>query len=68
MEDRDNGTGEAQEGAVKLRCECGVVITAVDRMGLIEKARSHYVDVHPAIGPDVPADLILAMAEEVAHD
>ncbi len=31
---------------------------------LVELARLHFGEFHPDLGADVPADLILAMAEE----
>jgi hypothetical protein len=31
---------------------------------LVEEVRSHFLEIHPDLGGSVPADLILAMAEE----
>ena len=47
-----------------LRCECGATISASGRARLIELARMHFGEFHPDLGAGVPADLILAMAEE----
>lgn len=47
-----------------LRCECGVIISAHGSDELIGKTRSHYETAHPDLGADIPANLILAMAEE----
>lgn len=47
-----------------LRCECGASITASSKSRLVELARIHFGEFHPDLGAGVPADLILAMAEE----
>lgn len=47
-----------------LRCECGARIMASRRSRLVELARIHFEEFHPDLGAGVPADLILAMAEE----
>ena len=47
-----------------LRCECGANITATRKSRLVELARIHFGEFHPDLGAGVPADLILAMAEE----
>jgi hypothetical protein len=47
-----------------LRCECGANITATQKSRLVELARIHFGEFHPDLGAGVPADLILAMAEE----
>jgi hypothetical protein len=47
-----------------LRCECGATISASGSRRLIELARMHFGEFHPDLGAGVPADLILAMAEE----
>jgi hypothetical protein len=47
-----------------LRCECGASITASRKSRLVELARIHFGEFHPDLGAGVPADLILAMAEE----
>ena len=50
-----------------LRCECGVIVTAYTEPQLISLARLHYGEFHPDLGAEMPADLILAMAEEKEH-
>lgn len=57
---------EVKDGAAKLvlRCECGASITASRKSRLVELARIHFGEFHPDLGAGVPADLILAMAEE----
>ena len=50
-----------------LRCECGATVIARDRKRLVELARLHYGEFHPDLGAEVPADMILAMAEESAE-
>jgi hypothetical protein len=47
-----------------LKCECGASITASRKSRLVELARIHFGEFHPDLGAGVPADLILAMAEE----
>jgi hypothetical protein len=47
-----------------VRCECGTVVGADCDEGLIEKVRLHIGEFHPEVGGNIPADLILAMAEE----
>jgi hypothetical protein len=61
----DNGV-EVQDrsGKLILRCECGASITASRKSRLVELARIHFGEFHPDLGAGVPADLILAMAEE----
>lgn len=51
-------------GKLILRCECGASITASRKSRLVELARIHFGEFHPDLGAGVPADLILAMAEE----
>ncbi|MGH2982309.1 MAG: hypothetical protein ACRDKV_09750 [Solirubrobacterales bacterium] len=51
-------------GRLILRCECGALITASRKSRLVELARIHFGEFHPDLGAGVPADLILAMAEE----
>lgn len=60
----ENGGLETQEPGLILRCECGVVIAANGKKKLVERARIHYLGAHPDLGADIPAELILAMAEE----
>jgi hypothetical protein len=57
---------EVKDGSAKLilRCECGASITASRKSRLVELARIHFGEFHPDLGAGVPADLILAMAEE----
>jgi hypothetical protein len=57
---------EVKEQSAKLilRCECGASITASRKSRLVELARIHFGEFHPDLGAGVPADLILAMAEE----
>jgi hypothetical protein len=62
-----NGSGvdvQDQAGRLFLRCECGANITASSKSRLVELARIHFGEFHPDLGAGVPADLILAMAEE----
>jgi hypothetical protein len=47
-----------------LRCECGATVFAHGQSRLVELARLHHGEFHPSLGGEVPADLILAMAEE----
>jgi hypothetical protein len=53
-----------RSGRLVLRCECGASITASRKSRLVELARIHFGEFHPDLGAGVPADLILAMAEE----
>lgn len=46
-----------------LRCECGALVAADDEQSLVELTRLHFGEFHPDLGGNVPADLILAMAE-----
>jgi hypothetical protein len=57
---------EVQDPSARLvlRCECGASITASRKSRLVELARIHFGEFHPDLGAGVPADLILAMAEE----
>lgn len=62
-----NGSGvdtHGRSGRLVLRCECGASITASSKSRLVELARIHFGEFHPDLGAGVPADLILAMAEE----
>ena len=47
-----------------LRCECGAMISADGEQRLVELTRLHFGEFHPDLGANVPADLILAMAEQ----
>ena len=54
----------AQGPEMVLRCECGASVVAKDGEHLVELARLHYGEFHPDLGAEMPAELILAMAEE----
>jgi hypothetical protein len=60
----DDLTLEAKEPQLSLRCECGAMVTANGEESLVERVRLHFGEFHPNLGSNVPADLILAMAEE----
>lgn len=60
----EGGGITTQAAGLILRCECGVTISAYEQLELVEKTRSHYLAAHPDLGPDIPAELILAMAEQ----
>ncbi len=47
-----------------VRCECGAVVSGERPIVLVQKVRMHFAEFHPDVGANVPADLILAMAEE----
>jgi hypothetical protein len=47
-----------------VRCECGKSLRADHEAILVERVRLHFGEFHPDLGANVPADLILAMAEE----
>jgi hypothetical protein len=47
-----------------LRCECGKIVSAPNEKKLVESARMHFGEFHPDLGAEMPADLILAMAEQ----
>ncbi|MFN8159486.1 MAG: hypothetical protein U0R52_00360 [Solirubrobacterales bacterium] len=57
-------TLDTQGPELILRCECGATVIAKGRRQLIELARLHFAEFHPDLGAEMPADLILAMAEE----
>lgn len=57
-------TLDTQEPELILRCECGATVIAQGEQQLIQLARLHFGEFHPDLGAEVPADLILAMAEE----
>jgi len=46
-----------------LRCECGATVSADSEQWLVELTRVHFGEFHPDLGANIPADLILAMAE-----
>jgi hypothetical protein len=60
----DNLTLDAQGPELVLRCECGALIVARGERRLVDLARLHFGEFHPDLGAAVPADLILAMAEQ----
>jgi hypothetical protein len=60
----DNLTLETQAPQLTIRCECGTIVIAHDEKSLVERTRLHFGEFHPDLGAHVPADLILAMAEE----
>jgi len=60
----DNLTLDTQASQLTIRCECGTIVIAHDEQSLVERARLHFGEFHPDLGANVPADLILAMAEE----
>jgi hypothetical protein len=57
-------TLETKENQLSLRCECGTMVAATSEEALVERVRLHFGEFHPNLGANVPADLILAMAEE----
>ncbi|HEY5052173.1 MAG TPA: hypothetical protein VII45_02070 [Solirubrobacterales bacterium] len=59
-----NLTLDTQGSQLTLRCECGTIVLAHDEKQLVELTRLHFGEFHPDLGADVPADLILAMAEQ----
>lgn len=59
----DGGSVRTKEAGMILRCECGVTISAYGEIELVAKTREHYAAAHPDLGADIPAELILAMAE-----
>ena len=61
---RSSLTLDTQGPELILRCECGALVIARGERQLIELARLHFGEFHPDLGAEVPADLILAMAEE----
>lgn len=56
--------GCAPTTLLTLRCACGATVDARREDELIELARLHFAEFHPDLGADVPADAILAMAEQ----
>jgi hypothetical protein len=59
-----NSGFSAQASALAFRCECGAMISADSEQDLIRLARLHFGEFHPDLGGSVPADVILAMAEQ----
>lgn len=60
----DNLTLETQALELVVRCECGMTLIAPDEKRLVELVQLHFDEIHPALGAQVPANLILAMAEQ----
>jgi hypothetical protein len=60
----DNLILDSQASQLIVRCECGTIIVASEEERLVELTRLHFGEFHPDLGSNVPADLILAMAEE----
>jgi hypothetical protein len=60
----DNLILDTQAPQLIIRCECGTIVTAHDEKSLVERTRLHFGEFHPDLGANVPADLILAMAEQ----
>ncbi len=56
-------TPDTQGPVLILRCECGATVIAYGEQRLVELARLHFGEFHPDLGAEMPADLILAMAE-----
>lgn len=47
-----------------IRCQCGIIVVAQSLSALVDLVRLHFGEFHPDLGANVPADLIVAMAEE----
>lgn len=60
----DNLTLDAQALELTVRCECGTIVVADGDQRLVQLVRMHFDEFHPDLGAKVPADLILAMAEQ----
>jgi hypothetical protein len=60
----DNLTLDAQALELTVRCECGTILVAEGDQRLVELVQTHLDEFHPDLGASVPADLILAMAEQ----
>ncbi len=60
----DNLTLDAQALELTVRCECGTIVVADSDQRLVELVQMHFDEFHPDLGAKVPADLILAMAEQ----
>jgi len=63
-EPMNSATLDAHGPELILRCECGAIVIARGENQLVELARLHFGEFHPDLGAEMPADLILAMAEE----
>ncbi len=59
-----NLTLSPQATQLIVRCECGTIVRAEREQTLVERVRLHFGEFHPDLGANVPADLIMAMAEE----
>jgi hypothetical protein len=59
-----NLTADTHAAELILRCECGKIVIAPNEQKLVERARLHFGEFHPDLGAEMPADLIMAMAEE----
>lgn len=57
-------TFSPKETQLTVRCECGKSLRADHEAALVERVRLHFGEFHPDLGANVPAHLILAMAEE----
>lgn len=53
-----------QAQTLVVRCQCGTALHAGHEDDLIETVRLHMGEFHPEVGANIPADLILAMAEQ----
>ena len=60
----DNLTLDAQALELTVRCECGTIVVADSDQRLVQLVQMHFDEFHPDLGAKVPADLILAMAEQ----
>jgi hypothetical protein len=61
---RGNLIAANQTSRLVVRCQCGKIVVAKDKGGLVERVRLHFSEFHPNLRVAVPADLIMAMAEE----
>jgi hypothetical protein len=55
---------DTQSSELIIRCECGQIMVASAVEDLVAKARLHFGEFHPDLGAEMPADLIMAMAEQ----
>ena len=60
----DNLIPVAQAQGLLSVVECGTIVMADKQQALIDLVRLHLSEFHPDLGGNIPADLILAMAEE----
>jgi hypothetical protein len=61
---QSNFISSSKETQLIVRCQCGKSLRAEHGATLVERVRLHFGEFHPDLGANVPADLILAMAEE----